>query len=127
MVSGAGLIPGWLIPLGFPAPHYLSKQSDQRQISQTPKHGSLAGVNVLAMASVQTLTNFQLCGNQKAPQGMLRRKQERKIRYLNQDTQHLSPLMSGNDWLNSLEAGRGNVNPNDCTKGFISQDPKDGI
>lgn len=99
MVSGAGLIPGWLIPLGFPALRHLSKQSDQRQISQTPKHSSLAGVNVLAMASVHSIPNFQLCGNQKVPQGMLRREPERKIHYL-------SLLMSGNDWLNSLEAGR---------------------
>ena len=86
MVSDSGLIPGCQRPLGFTAPDHLSKQSDQRQIWQTPKHGSLAGVNVLAVASVPGTPNFQLCGNQKVPQGMLRRKQEREIDYLNQDT-----------------------------------------
>jgi len=83
MVSGAGLIRGCQRPLGFPKPHHLSKQSDQRQISQTSKHGSLAGVRVLCVVSVQSIPNFQLYGNQKVPQGMLRRKQERETNYLN--------------------------------------------
>lgn len=45
----------------------------------TPKHCSLARLNVLAVASVQSTPNLQLCGNQKVPQGILRRKREKYI------------------------------------------------
>lgn len=51
MVSGAGLAAGGQRALGFPVLCHLSHQGDQRQIWQSPKHGSLAGVNVLATVS----------------------------------------------------------------------------